>query len=306
VNKFAAEEEPRPDLKKQVELLNPQAVDKSDAVSSGAEADIEDGGAFDPEHTQPSTWGQKFAEIPFGDYDASQKMIAQHPSILTERESDALLILAFDKQLDGDEKFARQSVHQALLIQYCRQLGKDGVGLFFRRVTTKDHQARKLFLDDVNSTVAKIKERVKKFEKERAEEKGVEQIQLHAVDPSTTINIRVPPPLPTDLAAKSDSPPPTEDQILGRRIFESFSPGLRRALESGSLDEINKVLGKMSVDEAEDVVNKLSEGGILSVEEGILDATTEEGQHLMEAIQSGGLQNEESGVVELTEDPPLN
>jgi cell division cycle protein 37 len=128
------------------------------------------------------------------------------------------------------------------------------------------------------------------------------------VDPSTTINIRVPPPIPTDLSSESTAPPPTEQELLGRRIFESFPPGLRRALESRSLDEINKVLGKMSVDEAEDVVAKLSEGGILSVEEGILDATTEEGQHIMDEItrtkQMPGAV--ETPAVELSEDPPLD
>lgn len=44
-----------------------------------------------------------------------------------------------------------------------------------------------------------------------------------------------------------------------RSIFESFPPGLQRALESGSLDEVNKVLAKMSVEEAEEVVEQLGE-----------------------------------------------
>lgn len=43
----------------------------------------------------------------------------------------------------------------------------------------------------------------------------------------------------------------------------AFSPGLRRALQSGSLDEVNKVLGKMSVEEAEEIVGHLSEVCIL-------------------------------------------
>jgi cell division cycle protein 37 len=44
-----------------------------------------------------------------------------------------------------------------------------------------------------------------------------------------------------------------------RQVFESFPPGLRRALESGSLDEVNKVLGQMSVEEAEEIVGQLGE-----------------------------------------------
>lgn len=77
---------------------------------------------------------------------------------------------------------------------------------------------------------------------------GVEQIQLHAVDPNTQITIAVP-------SARSD-----ELEIRkSRKIFETFPPGLQRALESGSLDEVNKVLGKMSVEEAEEVVGLLGE-----------------------------------------------
>jgi cell division cycle protein 37 len=59
-------------------------------------------------------------------------------------------------------------------------------------------------------------------------------------------------------------------------------------LESGKLDEVNKVLAKMSVEEAEEVVGKLGEGGMLSLEEGVIDATTEEGKKAMEEIEKTG------------------
>lgn len=41
----------------------------------------------------------------------------------------------------------------------------------------------------------------------------------------------------------------------------------------------------MSVEEAEEVVQKLGEGGMLSVEQGVIDATTEEGQRTFEEIE---------------------
>lgn len=44
----------------------------------------------------------------------------------------------------------------------------------------------------------------------------------------------------------------------------------------------------MSVEEAEEIVEKLSEGGMLSVEEGIVDATTEEGRKKLEEIEAEG------------------
>ena len=113
-------------------------------------------------------------------------------------------------------------------------------------ITTPGHQAQKVFYDDVNQTYARIRERAKEIAQEKA--KGVEQIQLHAVDPNTTINISIPAP-------NSDDP----EVKAARTVFESFPPGLRRALESGSLDEVNKVLGKMSVEEAEEIVGQLGE-----------------------------------------------
>lgn len=69
-------------------------------------------------------------------------------------------------------------------------------------------------------------------------------------------------------------------------MYERFPPGLQRALQTESLDEVNKVLGKMSVDEAEDVVEKLGNSGILTIEEGIVDATTEDGKKWLEHLES--------------------
>ena len=59
------------------------------------------------------------------------------------------------------------------------------------------------------------------------------------------------------------------------------------------MDEVNKVLGKMSVDEAEVVVEQLGNGGMLSLEEGIVDATTAEGQKKLKELEDEG--EEEGG-----------
>lgn len=125
----------------------------------------------------------------------------------------------------------------------------------------------------------RIKTRTAEIAKERASDAAnntdVEQIQLHAVDPGTAINIVIPPPNSED-----------ETEKKARATFDCFPPGLQRALESGSLDEVNRVLGKMSVDEAEEVVGQLGEGGMLSLEEKIIDATTEEGQAALKELEA--------------------
>lgn len=240
---------------KAVEVLNPHAlVKQGENQQSGGDADIEDEEDDDDEaDPQASELGKKFAGINMNDYRALLNFISEHPEVVAEKETDGLLVLAFDAAGNPKrEQFAKQCVHNGLLLQYCRALGKDGVGLFFKRITTPGHQAQKVFYDDVNSTFNRIRSRVKEIEKQRLEEEadgaGKEQIQLHAVDPGTTINITVPP-------VSSEDPA----EMRARELFDMFPPGLQRALESRSLEEVNKVLGKMSVDEAEEIVAHLGE-----------------------------------------------
>ena len=293
----------------QPELLNPSREPSEGAQSPGSEADVEDGalnpapGEDNDDDIEASPLAKRFGKIKFGDYGASLQFIGSHPEVLNEKETDGLLVEAFNAQSNAttkkDEEYARQCVHQALLLQYCRQLGKDGVGLFFKRIQTPQHQARKLFLDDVNNTYARIRTRTAELAKQREEEGDKEQIQLHAVDPGTTINIVTPPP--RDQCQ-------TDDERASRQVFESFPPGLQRALESGSLDKVNEVLGKTSVDEAEQVVEQLGNGGMLSLEEGVIDATTEEGKKTMEEIERTKRMPGQSRVEELEEieDPGMD
>ena len=124
-----------------VEVLNPGAL-KKDALSrmdsagqsSGADADVEDGTEDgDEDHIEPTELGKRFAKIKIGDYRASLQFISENRDVVTERETDGLLIEGFNAQMEGKEEYAKQCVHQALLLQYCRTLGKDGVSLFFKR-----------------------------------------------------------------------------------------------------------------------------------------------------------------------------
>jgi len=286
------------------ELLNPAGAKSS---SSSTELTTKSGAANnddDDDIAEASPTAKKFGKIAFGDYRASLQFISSHPEILAERETDGLLVEAFDAQTKAetpkDEDYARQCVHQALLLQYCRQLGKDGVGLFFQRVQTPGHQARKLFLDDVNTTYNRIRTRTAEL-KQQTSGSGSgdkEQIQLHAVNPNTSINITTPPPL--DQCH-------TDDERASRAIFDTFAPELQQALQSGSLDAVNQVLGELSVEQAERVVEQLGDGGMLSLEEGVIDATTEEGKRQIEQIEKTH-QMPSSRLEEIaeTEDPGMD
>lgn len=132
----------------------------------------------------------------------------------------------------------------------------------------------------MNETYNKIKTRAAELAKDSSasnDPAGVEQIQLHAVEPGTKITINIP---------RSESTEQVE--IEARKVFESFSKDMQKALESESLDEVNKVLGKLSVEDAEDVVQKLGDSGMLSLEQGIVDATTEEGREKLKEIEAEG------------------
>ncbi|KAI2630833.1 hypothetical protein GGR54DRAFT_584360 [Hypoxylon sp. NC1633] len=267
-----------------VELLNPN-FSLTQSEESKAAASPKDDEDDDDKEVEASPDARKFANIKATNYRESHAFIGSHPHILVEKETDGILIMAFDAQLDGKEDSARQYVHQALLLQYCRALGKDGVALFFKRITTKGHQAQDVFYRDVQDTYYRIKNRAAEINAQRAagggSSEGVEQIQLHAVEPGTEIKIKIPP-------EKSED----EEEKKGRQIFEGFASDLQKALESSSLDKVNEVLGKMTVDAAEEVVGLLSEAGILSVEDQIIDATTEEGQkHLKEMEEQAALES---------------
>lgn len=152
-----------------------------------------------------------------------------------------------------------------------------------------------MFRNDVNETYNRIKIRAAELAKNRSPENdpaGVEQIQLHAVDPNTKISITIPP---------ADSG--IQEEVEARKIFDSFPLGLQRALASESLDEVNKVLGKMNVDEAEEIVEKLGQGGMLSLEEGIVDATTEEGRKKLEELEMEGKMERQEAVIEEVGEP---
>ncbi len=132
-----------------------------------------------------------------------------------------------------------------------------------------------MFAQDLDATYARIATRTQEMIAEEGNTDDAtgerEQIQLYAEDPNMTISFNLP-----------DGPPPAELRIEGEgaeeldmeqvraflerkwEIFQGFPEGLRTALRSEKLDEVNKVLGRMKVAEAEAVVEAMQEGGMLS------------------------------------------
>lgn len=236
------------------EVLNPNAVAKPAATEEE-----------DPDEVKASPDALEFGKIKRGNYEAARNFMVQHPWIVSEKEKDGLVMEAFQRQLDGKTAEMEQLVHNALLLQYCATLGRDGINMFFSRISQVTHPANEAFLKDVKFTTDHIKERckvLKENEKKQEEGEDVEQIQLYSVDPNTEITVNVPP---------EDSEDPAVQEA--RRLFEQLDVRLREAAATKSLEAINKVLADMSVPEAEDAVKHLDLAGVLSVEEKIYDAT---------------------------------
>jgi cell division cycle protein 37 len=135
-----------------------------------------------------------------------------------------------------------------------------------------------MFNEDFASTYDRIARRTVEM---MAEESEKEQIQLVAEDPSMTISFNLPDgPPPADLRLEGEG---TEEMdieavraFLQRKweIFQSFNPELQTALRTEQLDEVNKVLARMKVAQAEEVVELMQEGGMLSFSErGVRDMT---------------------------------
>ena len=139
-------EPPKPKPKAEaVEVLNPGSLKKkslqrldSDGQTSGADADVDEPGSVDDvkgdePDIEPTELGKEFAKVKIGSYRECLKFISEHHEVVAERETDGLLMEAFNAQMDGKAAYSKQCVHQALMLQYCRSLGKDGINLFFKR-----------------------------------------------------------------------------------------------------------------------------------------------------------------------------
>jgi cell division cycle protein 37 len=116
----------------EIEVLNPKA--STSTATQAADADDEE--PLDDEDTDlpeltPSL--ESFSRLPLWGYEDSWKFIQGHRDVVVPGASDALLVAAFRAQSVGKEKYAKQCVHQSLLLQYCDKLGGDGVRVFFQK-----------------------------------------------------------------------------------------------------------------------------------------------------------------------------
>ena len=137
------------------------------------------------------------------------------------------------------------------------------------RMIAKNPKSVGMFKEDLERTYGRIEIRTQEIIKEEAEDR--EQIQLVAQDPNMEIAFNLPDgPPPADLRLEGEGAEDMDiEQVrafLERKweIFENFDDEFKKALTTQKLDVVNKVLGKMKVAQAEEIVELLQEGGMLS------------------------------------------
>lgn len=277
--KEEAAKKPEKETKKQtvttVETLNAPSSGKTDEE------------AFDELQVLPST--AEFAKIPYKDLEKSAQFLIAHPSICTEHQKDSLIMTAFDYQLEGDSKGARQVIYQSLLLQYISQLAgpspsKDqtirAIKLFFSKLKETSLPANVAFLQDVENTCNHIKTRCEIIQQEHQENSGDEEalIQLKALDESTTLVVNTP-----------------EEGTEEFEIFlKKLSPEMQAAIKTGSLDAVNKVFAEMKVEEAEAVLEVFNECNVIGIS-GVLENEAEF-EKLKEKYDEGLHLNEKSEI----------
>ncbi|ODV87369.1 hypothetical protein CANARDRAFT_26768 [[Candida] arabinofermentans NRRL YB-2248] len=210
-----------------------------------------------------------FSEIPADSLLQSARFLESHLYIVCEHQKDALMMSSFESQLSDDKKKTKQIIHQALILQYLNDLfvaaGGDratyqqkekALGLFIGKLNDKGSAASQAFQADLEKTFQHIVNRSNIIKEEQAQqqasneggEEGVEQIQLRSIDESTELIVSVP-----------------EKGTPEYEIFETLPSAMKSALLTGDLNEINKVFATMSVADAEELLEKFDECGVISV-----------------------------------------
>ncbi|CAK7902876.1 hsp90 co-chaperone Cdc37 [[Candida] anglica] len=251
------EEEQRPTTTKEVttttEVINKPASSSTSKSSQPTDAEI-----LNDLEIHPQT--KLFAQIPPTNIQQSAEFLMKNTKICTEQQKDALLMSAFDLQLAGNVAATKQIIHQSLLLQYIAQLAGPNpssdqtikaIKLFCSKVS-ENSPAKQGFMQDVENTFNHIKTRCEIISAEHAKENEGEEealIQLKALDDDTELSVNIP-----------------EPDTKEYEIFTTQIPvEMQKAVQTGSLDEVNKVFAELKIEEAENILQLFDECGVIGI-----------------------------------------
>jgi cell division cycle protein 37 len=81
--------------------------------------------------TSDDAW--KYANMSISNYSNMYSYLRDHQSLVSQEIADEILASAFQFQMNNKPTKAYQYVHQALVLQFCCNLGKDGAMIFFSK-----------------------------------------------------------------------------------------------------------------------------------------------------------------------------
>ena len=168
-------------------------------------------------------------------------------------------------------------------------------------MTSGDPRAEAVFLNDVEETYQHLHKRAREIKSERENEEH-EQIQLVPENPEHTISFNIPdgpPPADLRIAEGAEGTVNIEEARkylqMQWEVFEGFDPELKEALKSQSLEKVNKVIGSMKVEKAEQIVGLLDSAGILNfVEGGVRDETNQDTAKGSTEVEEGAVEGEKN------------
>lgn len=230
---------------------------------------------------------EEFGKLKVGDYKASEEYLLKHMQILSEQQKDALMMKAFEYQMQDQPKRAYQVIHQSELLAYIREIYNtkkisflhleqmtEVIQLFFKRVlyNQSNPAGRNSFLESVQAKFDHVQKRVKVMEQEQ-EQEGVETIQLKSLDETTELEVNLP---------NFESAEPEEQKKVA--AFEKLPIKMKEALKTRNLDAVNDVFAEVPIEEAEYYLELINEAEIIGVK-GLLE-NEEDFKHLQDEYKN--------------------
>ncbi|TID26149.1 hypothetical protein CANINC_002844 [Pichia inconspicua] len=210
-----------------------------------------------------------FAKLP--SIKASCAFLLDHPFIACGQQKDALLMEAFDEELNGKPEDAKKTIRKGILLQFAADILENPpapnmplevrltyLTKLFDQLENDGTPGKIAYEDECKRMIEHVKTRCKIIQEEKEQEVGegegegeemVEQIQLRSVDPNTELVVNIP-----EVGTKE------------YELYDSLPDEMKEALKTGSLDEVNRVFAKIPVEEAEAMLETFNESGVIGVQ----------------------------------------
>lgn len=99
------------------------------------------------------------------------KILRENPALLTESNEEALLLRALCLACVGKASQAKTAVQNSMILKFSRNLGANGVDVFFSRLQGSSSSAQNLFFNDLAATYDHITKRGAVLRQERLDKK---------------------------------------------------------------------------------------------------------------------------------------